>query len=265
MGSTRRPALALARPQAPQVRLRLRAAVIGVGVLGLVFGGLYLAARETAIFAVREIRVTGVSDDVAAAARAALRPVLGSSLVAIEPGEAERLLGAVPTIRDATIDRDFPHTLRVDVTPERAAAVVRSGDDAWLVSDRGRILRRVEEGTLPGLPRVWLGAGVVGIAPGKVLPEDIGGAAVRAVSRIPSAFPVRVEAARGDAGSLALLLPGELELRLGDAADLRLKLQAAAAVLDSMTHMDREALLYLDVSLPGRPVTMAKSQLGSRG
>ncbi len=96
-----------------------------------------------------------------------------------------------------------------------------------------------------------------------MLPQAIGGAAVRALGQIPAEFPVRVERIREAGGSLVLVLPGELELRLGSAAELRLKLEAAAAVLGSLTRAEREELAYLDVSLPARPVGAPKSQLAS--
>lgn len=244
MRSTRRPALVLA-------------------FLAVAAGGLYLTARETSVFAVREVEVTGTSQEVVLAVRAALEPMLGRSLVVLDPGEVEQRLEAVPTVRRASIDRDFPHTLSVTVEQERPIAVVRAGDGAWLVSAEGRILEPVGENDHARLPRVWLGEGVVGIAPGKVLPESIGGAAVRALAQLPAGFPAQVEAARGSDGSLVLVLPGEVELRLGNAAQLRLKLEAAATVLGSLTGPEREQLAYLDVSLPARPVGYPKSQLAS--
>jgi cell division protein FtsQ len=241
-----------------------RRLVLALAFFAVKAGRLYLAARETSVFAVREVEVTGPSQDVVLATRAALEPMLGQSLVALDPGELVRRLQAVPTVRHASIDRDFPHTLSVTVEQELPVAVVRAGDGAWLVSAEGRILERVGEDDQARLPRVWLGEGVVGIAPGKVLPESIGGAAVRALARIPVDFHARVEAAaRGSDGSLVLVLPGELELRLGGAAELRVKLEAAAAVLGSLTPAAREELAYLDVSLPARPVGAVKSQLAS--
>jgi hypothetical protein len=123
------------------------------------------------------------------------------------------------------------------------------------------VLRTAEPGEFRQLPRVWLGAAAEGIEPGAYLSQDEGGSAVRALAGVPASFPDAIETVRGVDGSLAFLLPDGLELRLGSSADLRLKLEAAAAVLGSLTGAEREALAYLDVSLPARPVGGQEAQL----
>ena len=50
----------------------------------------YLVARKTSVFAVREVRVEGAPPRVASSIRDALRPLLGSSLVAFDRVAAER-------------------------------------------------------------------------------------------------------------------------------------------------------------------------------
>jgi cell division protein FtsQ len=181
--------------------------------------------------------------------------------VAVDAGDVERRLEALPAVLTAEIDRDFPHTLRVAVRAERPVAVVRQAAGAWLVSARGRVIAVVEPRALQRLPRVWLPAGREALAPGTYLLPDEGGALIRALARLPERFPARIEAARGTPDAVVLVLGGKTELRLGEAAELRLKLAVAATVLRSLSSSERRELAYLDVSLPTRPVGAPKPQV----
>ena len=49
---------------------------------------------------------------------------------------------ALPDVHLGHHDRAFPHTLRVHVVPEQPVAVLRRGEESWLVSARGRVMRR---------------------------------------------------------------------------------------------------------------------------
>jgi cell division septal protein FtsQ len=259
MGSTRRPALA--RPQAPRLGLRLGRAHLVALAVAAVLGLLYLAARQTSLFALRAVEVRGAPEDVARSVRAALEPLEGRSLVAIGEGDVERRLEALPSVLAASVDRDFPRTLRVTVRPERPVAVVRRAGEAWLVAATGRVIRRVDRGSLERLPRLWLPRAGEELTPGTPLVDDDGAAAVRALAMLPAGFPARVAAARGTPDDLTLVLGGKTELRLGEASELRLKLEVAATVLRSLSGAERDALAYLDVSLPTRPVGADKPQV----
>ena len=78
---------------------------------------------------------------------------------------------------------------------------------------------------------------------------------------------VRVHAVRSEEGELTFVLSstdGERpELRLGEPADVGLKLAVGALVLRSLSAEERADLAYLDVSLPDRPVAGSKSQLST--
>jgi cell division protein FtsQ len=222
----------------------------------------YLVARETSLFALRTVEVEGASEDVSAAVEASLENVIGTSLVAVDAGDVVRRLEALPTVVDASVDRDFPHTIHVTVREERPVAVVRQGEGAWVVSARGRVMEAVEPGDVTRLPRVWLGSDVTAPRPGVFLLPDEGGLAVHALARVPQEFPVRITSARGSADALVMVVDGsKAELRLGEASELRVKLAVAATVLESLGTQGRRDLDYLDVSLPTRPVGASKAQV----
>ena len=100
--------------------------------------GAYFGARETGIFALDRIQITGAPPPTAARIKAVLRSYVGESLVRFDRTDAARRLAAVSEVADARFDRDFPHTLRVRVRLERPVAVLRRGPDAWLVSSSAR-------------------------------------------------------------------------------------------------------------------------------
>jgi cell division septal protein FtsQ len=208
------------------------------------------------------VAVSGASDGVARAVRDVLAPFDGESLVALDVDEIVGRVEGIPTVIAATADRDFPHTLTVAVRPERAVAVVRRADGAWLVSARGRVMQSVELGVLGPLPRVWLPQALVAPSPGAFLLPDQGGLLVRVLARVPAGFPGKIDAARGTPDDVVLVLrSSRTELRLGEAVELRVKLAVAATVLRSLNKEERGDLAYLDVSLPTRPVGAPKSQV----
>jgi cell division protein FtsQ len=213
------------------------------------------------MFALRTVEVSGAPAEVAAQVREALGGLVGESLVALDADDVERRVESLATVLAAEADRDFPHTLRITVRPERPVAVVRRGADSWLVSARGRVMATLEPRQLARLPRIWVPAAVERLAPGTYLLPNEGGLVVRALAQVPEKFPARVSAGRGNADSLVLVLGGKTEVRLGDASELRLKLAVAATVLGSLAASERRELAYLDVSLPTRPVAADKPQV----
>jgi cell division protein FtsQ len=219
-------------------------------VLGAV--GLYLLARSTPMFAVQKIEVEGAPPAVAAHVRAALSPIEGQSLLALNAREVERRLAKLPDVAAAGYDRNFPHTLRVTVRPEHAVAVARRGPKAWLVAASTRTIAEVPLRTHPELPRLWLthsGEPQVGSS----LTDRFGLRAVRALAlarRI--GFRGRVRMVRVRERDLTFLLGSGLELRLGALQAIPLKLAIAERIVPGLLAPGGQQ--YLDVSVPARPV-----------
>jgi len=261
-----RPARSIARAESlplprrvglPQVHLRARllkfvptrrSLAVGVGMLVLAVGA-YFLARETSLFAVSRIEVSGGSPRVAAQVRGALSSISGTSLVSLDGTAVLRRVDALPTVVRAGYDRAFPHTLRISVVPERPAAVLRRGPDSWLVSVRGRVMERLPASGVPHLPRIWVGARTP-VRTGETLDPREAGAAARAVG-LAGGFTERVASASYTGGSLALHLRSGLELLLGDGEDITLKIAVAERALRVLPAGTR----FLDVSVPGRPVS----------
>jgi cell division protein FtsQ len=226
---------------------------LAVAVLALL---LYLGARETPVFAVRTIDVEGVRPPAARRVEAALRPLEGKSLLKVRGDEVARLATALPMIASVSYDRAFPNTLRVRVVAEEPVAVVRRGVEAWLVSRRGRVIKRIALGTHRALPRIWLRESVAMSIGGTLAPGG-GAEQVTMLDALRGArLAPRVQSVHDEDGQWIYVLRDGHEVRVGTRFQLALKLAIARRILDRTP-----ALGYLDVSVPKRPVAGADSQL----
>jgi len=228
-----------------------RSLLIGFGLLGLAVGG-YLVARETSMFAVRQVEVTGAPPSVVRRVGGALGPLAGQSLLSVDAAAIDRNLQRLPDVSLLSYDRAFPHTARIVVSAERPVAVLRRGSESWLVTERGRVLRTLDDPTVWSLPRIWVADSPVP-GDGALLTDEaaLGPALVlgRALTADKRLFAQAGEARNVD-GELVLVLRGGTELRLGAADDLPLQLAVARKVLDAVEGEAR----YVDVSVPHQAV-----------
>lgn len=226
----------------------------GVAILALA-GGAYAAARETSIFAVRTIEVSGGSGRVKAEVREALAPELGRSLVRVSGSDVSRLADAIPDVVSVHFDRSFPHTLHVIVKPERAVLLLRQGRSSWVVSARGRVMRQVTDRKRSRLPRMWIRHGIP-VTVGETLPLLDGRLAAAAVAPVVQhAFRGGVRSVVSGQETLTLVLGTGTQVRLGGIGDLELKLAIAHRILDlPAVRTASSAAGYVDVSVPERPV-----------
>ena len=232
-----------------------RVAVVGLGACAIL-ALCYLAARETPIFAVRTIEVTGAPKEVRLAAERAAHPFLGESLAALNGGGLVNELEALPSVRSATYDRAFPSTLRIFIVPEQAVAVAKVGPNRWTVSARGRIIQGATEEQAHALPRFRLPSASRTQA-GGFLTDAHARTILAALALLPDGFPARIATVELAEAELTMGLRtewGAPELRLGDSAEMGVKLEVAALVLRSLTSEERAATAYVDVSIPARPV-----------
>jgi cell division protein FtsQ len=227
--------------------------------------GAYAAALETSIFAVRKLDIVGGSPRVQEELRAALRPELGRSLVRIDSAEIARRVAPLPDVIDVTYDRRFPHTLHVRVQAERPVLLLRRGKaDTWLVSARGRVMRRLRTADLSSLPRVWV-ATSTNVTIGETLAPRSGGLAAAALAPLSrGTFPTPVRFVRETGSELTLVLGSGLEIRLGGLGDLRLKLAISRRILQAV-EADSSSTGYVDVSVPERPVIAGSNAQASTG
>jgi cell division septal protein FtsQ len=232
-----------------------RSLAIGFGLLAAAFG-LFVGARETAVFAVHDVEVESIPRGQSGLVSRALEDLHGTSLLRIDQEAIQRRLDKLPHVHLLGYDRAFPNGLRVEVSVERPVAVLRRGNENWLVSAEGRVLRPLERRLRRPLPVVWLERTVdpqVGAIIGAAEPAR----AIRTVAAIRAATPgltPRVWYVKmGEGGTATAVLDDRFEIRLGATTDLALKLAVSRRVLATMRR-EGDSAAYLDVSVPERPV-----------
>lgn len=216
---------------------------------------LYVGARETSVFDVRSIDVQTEPLGHGRLVERALAPIEGTSLLKVDEATITRRLQALPHVHLLGYDRSFPDGLRVHVSVERPVAVLRRGDQNWLVSGEGRVLRKLEVRLRRPLPVVWIPPSFdpdIGV----VVRLDEPSQAVASLATLRSAFPAfyrRIWYVAPAEHGLRLVLRDRFEIRLGDATELTLKLEVARRVLAAIRDLGSPAT-YVDVSVPERPV-----------
>jgi cell division protein FtsQ len=245
------------RPLTPSAR----SLVVGI-VLALLAVGAYFGARDTSVFAVRTLDVRGGNAELRGQVRDALAGELGTSLLRVNTGVVASAVDPIPGVRSFTIDRAFPHTLRVTVKREVPVLVVRQvpGRAAFLVAASGRVLRTLPHSLLSHLPRLWV-TKQVAVQVGGALPPQLAAAATALAPLQGAALPGGVSSVRVGKDELTLTLGGGLQVLLGDTGDLRLKLAIARRILEQ-TGAALGGTGYLDVSVPLRPVLSTVPQVG---
>jgi cell division protein FtsQ len=254
----RQPALVVARPHGvPAVRGRWRRGVVVGTCIAAVLGLLYLAARETPLFAVRTVEVQGAPAGVRQAVLQSLEEIRGTSLVSLDGDTVVRRLEALPSVQSGTYDRAFPHTLRLTVVPEQPVAVVNQSSALWIVSVRGRVIGRTTAESAPDLPRIRYLLPAP-LAAGQFVSDEGTKTVLAALAEAPKRSLLPIHGGRLQSGELTFVLAGENGARplllLGEPVDVRTKLLVAALVLRNLDYEERDALTYLDVTLPDRPV-----------
>jgi cell division protein FtsQ len=230
-----------------------RSLLLGFGLIALCAGG-YLAARQTSVFAVRDIEVSGTRPLVGRRVEEALAPLRGKSLLSMDAAAIDRRLATLPDVKLISYDRAFPHTARIVVWAERPVAVLRHGPGAWLVSERGRILQRLGDHPVSKLPRIWVAEASIP-SEGALLSDDEALTPALTLGRaltIDRRFFAGLREARELDGNLVLVLRTGTEVRLGGRDELALKIAVAQRILGLV----EAGAQYVDVSVPERPVLL---------
>jgi cell division protein FtsQ len=230
-----------------------RSLLIGLALV-LAAVGLYAVARETSLFAVRDVRVVGAPPGIAREVAAVAAKEKGTSLLRVDSAALLKEIRALPDVSAVRYDRAFPHTLRLIVKPERPVAVLRRGADSWVVSMRGRIIRSVPAHTRRALPRIWLAPHVRPVA-GAFLHDRLSVLAVAALNPlVRTPLSARIANVTTTNGQLTLITGTHVEIVLGSIADLPLKLELVRKILPGL-RASGGGVAYLDVSVPEWVVT----------
>jgi hypothetical protein len=134
-------------------RFRLLPTVLLTAAIFAVPTVVYAWGRNSASFAIHTVTVSG---DHLLRGKRALRLLqhdyLGHNLFTVTTGDVTKTLSAIPFVRAASVNRDFPQTLRVTVMEYRPAAYVLSGGAWYLVAEDGHVIAPLKKATAGGVP-----------------------------------------------------------------------------------------------------------------
>ena len=136
--------------------MQLTAQVLWSLLAVLALAGTAIFVSRHAVFAIRGIAVSGdVSHNNALTLRANVAPHLRGTFFTLDLGRARAAFEAVPWVRQAVVQREFPNRLRVQLQEHRAVAYWGPEGESRLVNSFGEVFEaNVGEVEQDGLPRL---------------------------------------------------------------------------------------------------------------
>jgi cell division protein FtsQ len=229
--------------------VRRRRTLIGIAFAAVVALG--VAIERSSLVALSAVEVDGVTTVAAEDVRGAADLPLGTSTLRLRLGPASERVEALPAVREATVRRVDPLTVRIEVVERRPVVALRGSEGEALLDREGVVVSHGEGGDLPtievaaeGLPDL-----------GESVSEHAAAANAFVFHRtLPG--PLRSEVAsylaRGP-DDLDLLLERGAVARLGRARRVPEKARALGALLDDLP---TEPGWTLDVRAPTNPVVV---------
>lgn len=185
--------------------------------------------------------------------------VLHAQLIDIDPAAAEAKLEALPFVRDATVVRDWPNAVNIDVVEREPVGSFANADATWSIVDaEGRVLG-ISPGIYPSHPAL-VGFGAPP-APGEFMTGEGVAALLEAGATVPLELWQNIATLElGDDGQISAMLGDwQTVVLLGDADDLGRKYRSLASVLVST---DLDGVSVIDVRVPDAPVLIRGAPTG---
>ena len=174
------------RRAASRPRFRLLATVLlTAAILGLPTA-VYAWGRSSSSFAIRDVQVTGTNlVPKKRALRLLRRDYLSHNLFTVTTADVRHSLASLRYVAGVSVNRDFPHTLRVTIVEHRPVAYALSADHWYVVGDDGFVIMEVKQAPKSGTSaraqagsagKTGAAAGSAGAAPGSATSAATGSA-----------------------------------------------------------------------------------------
>jgi cell division protein FtsQ len=262
----RRPARAKRRPskrRPPRTRrtrrsaLPLFRALAALGLLALLgYGAWAVRGYLESTFEIRQVEVTGNRDLSSARVLDMSGISHGANLLWTSLGKARERLESDLRIKSASLSRDFPDKVTIEIVEREPFAVLVSPTGRHLVDLDGVIFSAgpTNDESSAGLPTILLNS--------SSKEGEWASCAVACLRAGADSLPgAAVETEVSASGSFTLWLDSGLSIRLGtgSASDLREKIGLAAEILRRDSRLLGEAE-YIDLSCPGAPACKMKGE-----
>lgn len=227
-----------------------RRRVIGSSLGVVVVGAAIWGAFWSPLLDVRTVQVAGAKQTAAADVRNAAALGTDDNLLLLSTGAVATRVEELPWVKDASVHRRLPGTVRVKIHERHPALVVTVAAGSWTVDGSGHVL---QEGAPPKTLPTLTGAALTALEPGERVEADevrSGLAVWRALPRGVKADVASVVAASPE--RIALALRDGTIVRYGGAERLGAKNKVLMALMARLAAEGRTAT-YLDVSVPSTP------------
>jgi cell division protein FtsQ len=209
--------------------------------------GYFFWLRDSSLVAVTNVDVVGVSSGDPAQIRAELSRVAErQTTLHADAAAIEKAAAAYPTIESVSVDPNFPHGMRIEVTERPPAMFVDAGGEQVPAAADGTLLTGVQVADDEHLPVLEVGKiPAAGALDGDALQQAL------IVGATPEPLrPMVEEVGRDDDYGVVVTLRGGIPVRFGSGSRAAEKWAAAGAVL---ADPKLDSLTYLDVRVPERP------------
>ena len=229
-------------------RLRKIGAIAFIAMVLL--GAAAVTLTRSPFFSARSIEVRGVSHVTRAEVLRIATITARTNVFTLDAGAAERRLERDPWISEATITKDLPSALVIDVRERVAVAVLETQGILRLVADDGALLDAALPHLARGLPII--ASTEEGLEPA----EDARGGAARAIAAMAPTLRHRVDGVSILAdGQLRVDLSSGAEVAYGEPVELPEKAMALRALLDYAVERGA-AVVSADVRVPSAPTAV---------
>ncbi|WP_436787296.1 cell division protein FtsQ/DivIB [Yinghuangia sp. YIM S10712] len=211
-----------------------------VAVVLVLIAGAWATVTYSPLLDARSVSVRGTQVLTAAQVNDVAKVPVGTPLARVDLGAIEQRVAAIPRVASVTVSRDWPHTVRIQVT-ERQVAIV--------IPDSGRFVEvdktGVRFGTVDAAPQ---GVPVVTADPATVSSQTLAGV-VEVIGTLPAAVAPRVrDITARTRDDIVLTLDDGVVVMWGGAENSPRKAEVLMAL------MKLDAKVY-DVSVPEAPAT----------
>lgn len=215
-------------------------------IAALLFAGYWFWLRDSSLVAVEQVRVEGATTDRAEITAALEAVATEMTTLNVDEGQLVRAVSAFPTVASIATDSEIPHKLTITVTERLPVAIVKVEGEPVGVSADGLLLpgAEVQGRRLPPLEAE--------ATAGRLGPEGTDQAAILGAAPVELRGRIEASAFDPERGGVVLDLEDAPEARFGDGSEAEAKWRGLATVLLAP---DVGSPAYVDVSVPGRPVT----------
>ena len=228
----------------------LRIAAVIVGIVAIVFGAIFLYRSDA--FSIENVKVTGVSHltDQEISQLAAVPD--DSTLLRLDTAGIIERLETHPWVESATIHRQIPDTIEIEITERTPAAAVYINEGSiWVISTDNTWLSAATEDDWNSMQRITdVSAAIEAPAAGNECSDEGVVNAIAIYAGVTDSFAQQIYSISAESAIKAtLVLTNGVTVAFGEADEIDLK----EAAVQSLLSQYEGTISYINVRTPSRP------------